>query len=118
MIVTLVPSPLCGMLRREVPENLWIKCPETGQLVFCKDVEANLFVVPGSNYHSDAPKNDRGFLLSSPWAPYSLAGRQAPPARTLSGDCRTSSGSLAMLAAMRRASKYIQRSSLRAALNR
>ena len=37
--------------RRETPENLWIKCPETGQLVFYKDVEANLFVIPGSNYH-------------------------------------------------------------------
>ena len=37
--------------RREPPENLWIKCPETGQLVFYKDVEANQFVIPGSNYH-------------------------------------------------------------------
>jgi acetyl-CoA carboxylase carboxyl transferase subunit beta len=37
--------------RRETPENLWIKCPETGQLVFYKDVEANRFVIPGSNYH-------------------------------------------------------------------
>ncbi len=37
--------------RRDVPENLWIKCPDTGQLVFFKDVEANQFVIPGSNYH-------------------------------------------------------------------
>jgi acetyl-CoA carboxylase carboxyl transferase subunit beta len=37
--------------RRDVPENLWIKCPDTGQLVFYKDVEANQFVIPGSNYH-------------------------------------------------------------------
>jgi acetyl-CoA carboxylase carboxyl transferase subunit beta len=37
--------------RREVPENLWIKCPETGQLVFHKDVESNQWVIPGSNYH-------------------------------------------------------------------
>jgi acetyl-CoA carboxylase carboxyl transferase subunit beta len=37
--------------RRESPENLWIKCPETGQLVFYKDVEANQFVIPVSNYH-------------------------------------------------------------------
>ena len=37
--------------RRDVPENLWIKCPESGQLVFFKDVEANQFVIPGSNYH-------------------------------------------------------------------
>jgi acetyl-CoA carboxylase carboxyl transferase subunit beta len=39
------------LARREVPENLWIKCPESGQLVFYKDVEANQFVIPGSNYH-------------------------------------------------------------------
>ncbi len=25
--------------RREVPENLWIKCPETGEMVFHKDLE-------------------------------------------------------------------------------
>lgn len=37
--------------RREVPENLWVKCPETGQLVFHKDLEANLFVIPGSGFH-------------------------------------------------------------------
>ena len=37
--------------RRETPENLWIKCPETGQIVFYKDVEANQFVIPSSNYH-------------------------------------------------------------------
>jgi acetyl-CoA carboxylase carboxyl transferase subunit beta len=39
------------LARRESPENLWIKCPETGQLVFYKDVEANQFVIPGSHYH-------------------------------------------------------------------
>jgi acetyl-CoA carboxylase carboxyl transferase subunit beta len=37
--------------RRDTPENLWIKCPESGQLVFYKDVEANQFVIPGSDYH-------------------------------------------------------------------
>jgi acetyl-CoA carboxylase carboxyl transferase subunit beta len=39
------------LARRESPENLWIKCPETGQLVFYKDVESNQFVIPNSNYH-------------------------------------------------------------------
>jgi acetyl-CoA carboxylase carboxyl transferase subunit beta len=39
------------LARRDVPENLWIKCPESGQLVFYKDVEANQFVIPGSEYH-------------------------------------------------------------------
>jgi acetyl-CoA carboxylase carboxyl transferase subunit beta len=37
--------------KRETPENLWVKCPESGQLVFHKDLEANLMVVPGSGYH-------------------------------------------------------------------
>src|SRR3979490_2087079 len=39
------------LARRDVPENLWIKCPDSGQLVFYKDVESNQFVIPGSNYH-------------------------------------------------------------------
>src|SRR5215212_6112450 len=37
--------------KRETPDNLWIKCPETGQVVFHKDVEANQWVIPGSNHH-------------------------------------------------------------------
>ena len=37
--------------KRELPDNLWVKCPETGQMVFYKDLEANQFVVPGSNFH-------------------------------------------------------------------
>jgi acetyl-CoA carboxylase carboxyl transferase subunit beta len=39
------------LARKDVPENLWIKCPDTGQLVFHKDVEANQWVIPNSNYH-------------------------------------------------------------------
>ena len=43
--------------KRETPENLWVKCPMTGQMVFYKDLEANQFVIPGSNHHMrmDAP---------------------------------------------------------------
>lgn len=37
--------------KRSVPDNLWIKCPNTGQMVFYKDLEANQFVVPDSDYH-------------------------------------------------------------------
>src|SRR5262249_33988392 len=50
-ISNVVRPKIRSFLRREVPENLWIKCPETGQLVFYKDLEANQFVVPNSNYH-------------------------------------------------------------------
>ena len=44
-------SGLLSTAKRDVPDNLWVKCPETGQMVFYKDLEANQFVVPGSNYH-------------------------------------------------------------------
>ena len=50
-LTNVVRPKIRNILRRETPENLWIKCPDTGQLVFYKDVEANQFVIPGSNYH-------------------------------------------------------------------
>ena len=50
-LTNVVRPKIRNMLRRETPENLWIKCPDSGQLVFYKDVEANQFVIPGSNYH-------------------------------------------------------------------
>ena len=37
--------------RREVPDNLWVKCPDTGQMVFHKEVEGNHWVIPGSEHH-------------------------------------------------------------------
>ena len=37
--------------KREVPDNMWITCPVSGQMVFHKDLEANQFVVPGSDHH-------------------------------------------------------------------
>jgi acetyl-CoA carboxylase carboxyl transferase subunit beta len=50
-ITTVVRPKIRSLLRRDTAENLWIKCPDTGQLVFHKDVEANLWVIPGSNHH-------------------------------------------------------------------
>lgn len=45
--------------RREVPENLWIKCPETGEMVFHKDLEENKWVIPSSGYHMKMPAKAR-----------------------------------------------------------
>jgi acetyl-CoA carboxylase carboxyl transferase subunit beta len=55
--------------RRDTPEQLWIKCPETGQLVFYKDVEANQFVIPGSNYHMrmSAPARLKSMFDNQTW---------------------------------------------------
>ncbi|KAA0968495.1 acetyl-CoA carboxylase carboxyltransferase subunit beta [Aureimonas fodinaquatilis] len=44
---------------RETPENLWIKCPETGEMVFHKDLEANQWVVPSSGVHMKISARER-----------------------------------------------------------
>jgi acetyl-CoA carboxylase carboxyl transferase subunit beta len=45
--------------RREVPENLWIKCPETGEMVFHRDLEENKWVIPASGFHMKMPAKAR-----------------------------------------------------------
>jgi len=57
------------LAKREVPQNLWIKCPETGEMVFHRDLEANQFVVPGSGYHMRMTASQRfaHFFDDSQW---------------------------------------------------
>ena len=50
-ILNVVPPKIRSFLKKETPENLWVKCPDSGQLVHHRDLETNLFVVPGSDYH-------------------------------------------------------------------
>ena len=45
--------------KRDVPKNLWIKCPETGEMVFHRDLEQNDWVVPGSGFHMRMPVERR-----------------------------------------------------------
>ncbi|MEZ5878289.1 MAG: acetyl-CoA carboxylase, carboxyltransferase subunit beta [Tepidamorphaceae bacterium] len=45
--------------KRDTPENLWVKCPETGEMVFHRDLEANHYVVPVSGYHMRMPREAR-----------------------------------------------------------
>jgi acetyl-CoA carboxylase carboxyl transferase subunit beta len=58
-ISNVVPPKIRSFLRRETPENLWVKCPDSGELVFHKDLEANLHVVPSSGYHMRFPARQR-----------------------------------------------------------
>ncbi|MEJ1974602.1 MAG: hypothetical protein WDM96_19815 [Lacunisphaera sp.] len=37
--------------KKNIPEGLWTKCPVSDEIVFTKDLEANLMVVPKSGYH-------------------------------------------------------------------
>jgi len=45
--------------RRDMPENLWIKDPETGEMVFHKDLEQNQWVIPSSGYHMKISARER-----------------------------------------------------------
>jgi acetyl-CoA carboxylase carboxyl transferase subunit beta len=45
--------------RRDMPENLWIKDPETGEMVFHKDLEENQYVIPSSGYHMKISAKER-----------------------------------------------------------
>jgi acetyl-CoA carboxylase carboxyl transferase subunit beta len=64
--------------KRETPENLWVKCPETGEMVFHKDLEANQFVFPNSGYHQriDARTRLRLFFDDAAWE--TLPSRSVP----------------------------------------
>ena len=48
-----------GNTKRETPENLWVKDPESGEMVFYRDLEANQWVVPGSGHHMKIKAGDR-----------------------------------------------------------
>jgi len=45
--------------KKEAPENLWVKCPESGEMVFYRDLEANQFVIPNSGHHMRMPPHVR-----------------------------------------------------------
>ncbi|MGN6584174.1 MAG: acetyl-CoA carboxylase, carboxyltransferase subunit beta [Rhizobiaceae bacterium] len=45
--------------RREMPENLWIKDPESGEMVFHKDLEENQYVIPSSGHHMRISARER-----------------------------------------------------------
>jgi len=64
-ITNLVPPKIGNLLnRKDMPENLWIKCPESGEMVFHKDLEANMGVIPSSGHHMKITAKERlGFLF-------------------------------------------------------
>ena len=49
--------------QRDIPDNLWEKCPSCEEMVFHKDLEQNLLVCPKCNYHFKMKGEDRLKLL-------------------------------------------------------
>ncbi|HSV04763.1 MAG TPA: acetyl-CoA carboxylase, carboxyltransferase subunit beta [Phenylobacterium sp.] len=46
----IAPGIRKAFAKRETPENLWVKCPDTGEMIYRPDLEAALWVTP-SGYH-------------------------------------------------------------------
>jgi len=42
--------------KRETPENLWVKCPDTGEMIYRPDLEAALWVTPAGRHMRIGPE--------------------------------------------------------------
>lgn len=46
----IAPGVRNAFAKRETPENLWVKCPETGEMIYRSDLEAALWVTPSGHH--------------------------------------------------------------------
>ena len=53
----IAPGVRGAFAKRETPENLWIKCPDTGEMIFRADLEAALWVTPAGRHMRIGPEN-------------------------------------------------------------
>ena len=88
-------STITYQRKKEIPKGLWTKCPLTGEIIYHKDLEKNLMVVPNSGYHF--PINARARIASmldegsfveqdqhlKPSDPLEFAANQSPYVRKL-----------------------------------
>ncbi len=67
--------------KKEMPEGLWTKCPVSGEIIFNKDLEANLMVVPKSGYHFAIGSRERiaGLVDGGSFEEYDAAVKSADP---------------------------------------
>ncbi|MGE9292283.1 acetyl-CoA carboxylase, carboxyltransferase subunit beta [Ruficoccus sp. ZRK36] len=49
--------------KKDIPTGLWTKCPESGEIIFNKELEQNWMVVPKSGYHFPLKARRRVELL-------------------------------------------------------
>src|SRR5579864_7844015 len=46
-----LPKIRAVVTKKDVPDNLWVKCPNCEQMLFHRELEANLFVCRNCGYH-------------------------------------------------------------------
>ncbi|WP_426029425.1 acetyl-CoA carboxylase carboxyltransferase subunit beta [Caulobacter sp. DWP3-1-3b2] len=52
----IAPGVRGAFARRETPENLWVKCPDTGEMIYRSDLEAALWVTPAGRHMRIGPE--------------------------------------------------------------
>ncbi len=45
--------------KKDIPKDLWTKCPKTGEIIYNRVLKENLMVVPSSGYHFSLSARDR-----------------------------------------------------------
>jgi acetyl-CoA carboxylase carboxyl transferase subunit beta len=58
-----LPKIRAVVAKKDVPDNLWHKCPNCGQMLFHRDLEASLFVCGSCGHHLRLPPARRLALL-------------------------------------------------------
>jgi acetyl-CoA carboxylase carboxyl transferase subunit beta len=68
--------------KRDVPENLWIKCPHCGEMIFHQDLERNLHVCPKCGHHMRISAQRRlDYTFDPGWQRIELPRAPADPLR-------------------------------------
>lgn len=49
-LAKIAPGVRQAFTKRETPENLWVKCPDTGEMIYRPDLEAALWVTPSGSH--------------------------------------------------------------------
>ncbi|MFN3835033.1 MAG: acetyl-CoA carboxylase, carboxyltransferase subunit beta [Glycocaulis sp.] len=58
--------------KRDTPENLWMKCPVSGEMVFHKDLEAGLHVTPAGHHVRIGPETRFRYTFDAKWEEIAL----------------------------------------------
>ncbi len=75
------PKLSASRKKKNIPEGLWTKCPESGEIIFNKELEQNLMVVPKSGYHFPIGSRQRiaGMVDEGSFTEYDESVKSADP---------------------------------------
>ncbi|MGC9451885.1 MAG: acetyl-CoA carboxylase, carboxyltransferase subunit beta [Oceanipulchritudo sp.] len=68
-------STISTVKKKDIPKDLYTRCPKSGELVYTKELEKNLMVVPKSGYHFplEGPKRVASLVDEGSWEEFDAA---------------------------------------------